>query len=64
MYCIVYGVAKCQTRPGDFYFQLKPNLTMTQNQYSWLQLHILKLHVILYLRKEKKEKKAKSLSRI
>ena len=34
MYCIVYGVAKCQTRPGDFYFQLKPNLTMTQNQYS------------------------------
>ena len=28
--------------------------------YSWLQLHILKLHVILYLRKEKK---AKSLSR-
>ena len=34
MYCIVYGVAKCQTRPGDFYFQLKPNLTVTQNQYS------------------------------
>ena len=30
--------------------------------YSWLQLHILKLHLILYLRKEKKEKKAKSLS--
>ena len=27
--------------------------------YSWLQLHILKLHLILYLRKEKK---AKSLS--
>ena len=34
MYCIVYGVAKSQTWPGDFYFQLKPNLTMTQNQYS------------------------------
>ena len=37
------------------------NFLINKVLYSWLQLHILKLHLIIHLRKEKK---AKSLSHV